>query len=133
MARGDAGAESANEAFPWYQTPKQILWAICVTIMLLVIVTKLGVSHFVHPALIEIDQAEPVDYQYIVNINSADWPELTVLPGISETYARRIVEYREEHGAFESVDQLVRVPGIGSKRLEAIRPYLTADDVAASP
>lgn len=60
-----------------------------------------------------------------ININTATVAELIRLPGIGETYASRIVEYRQEHGPFESVGELIHVPGIGEKRLEAIWDLVT--------
>ena len=59
-----------------------------------------------------------------ININRATWPELTLLPEIGETLARRIVESRERDGPFRSHDDLGRVRGIGPKTLERLRPYL---------
>ncbi|HCV42012.1 MAG TPA: hypothetical protein DGH68_00900 [Bacteroidetes bacterium] len=60
----------------------------------------------------------------IVNINTATKTELVRLPGIGEAYAERIVAYRNEHGPFESVDQLAKVKGIGKKRMEHLRPFV---------
>ncbi len=60
-----------------------------------------------------------------LNINSATVEELSKLPGIGETYARRIVEYRNEHGLFISISDLEKVSGIGKKRLESIAEYIT--------
>ncbi len=60
-----------------------------------------------------------------LNINAATVEELTALPGIGETLAQRIVHYREQHGDFTTVDGLRNVSGIGEKRLEAIREYIT--------
>lgn len=60
----------------------------------------------------------------IVNINTASLKELQGLRGIGATYARRILEYREKNGKFISVDELLRVKGIGKKRLESIRPFI---------
>ena len=59
-----------------------------------------------------------------VDLNQATWPELTLLPQISETMARRIVEFREREGRFEALDELQQVPGIGPRTLEQVRPYL---------
>jgi competence protein ComEA len=39
--------------------------------------------------------------------------------------AKRIVEHREHHGAFRSVDELLGVPGIGARSLERLRPHVT--------
>jgi competence protein ComEA len=61
----------------------------------------------------------------MVNINSATPEELETLPGIGEVLAATIVQYREEHGPFTSVDQLVDVSGIGEVTLEEIRDLVT--------
>ncbi len=56
-----------------------------------------------------------------VEINKAPAEELMKLPGIGESTARAIVDYRQQNGPFGSVDDLIRVKGIGEKKLEAIR------------
>lgn len=56
-----------------------------------------------------------------VNINTADAAELETLSGVGEVLAQRIIDYREEHGPFKSVDDLVDVSGIGDATLEEIR------------
>jgi len=50
--------------------------------------------------------------------------ELMELPGIGPVLARRIVAYREEHGPFASLEELLRVPGIGEETLAALRPLV---------
>lgn len=82
--------------------------------------------------LIEIERAEPADPQFLVDINEADWPELTLLPQIGETLARRIVSSRETDGPFLDNDDLLRVNGIGPRTLEGIRPYLVPMPDAAN-
>jgi competence protein ComEA len=74
--------------------------------------------------LIEIDRAEPLTARYLVDINRADWPELAELPRVGETLAQRIVESRTEAGPFVDHDDLLRVPGIGPRTLEQMKPYL---------
>lgn len=61
----------------------------------------------------------------LININTADTRELIKLSGIGEVKAAAIVAYREEHGAFSSLEELLNVKGIGEKTLEKIRGYIT--------
>lgn len=64
-----------------------------------------------------------------ININTASAAQLAdFLPGIGEKKANGIVEYREKAGGFVSVDELIRVDGIGEKTLENIRPYCRISD-----
>lgn len=56
-----------------------------------------------------------------INLNTATAAELETLPGIGESRAAAIVAYREEHGAFQSVEELLEVPGIGEATLEKVR------------
>src|SRR5438094_756527 len=58
-----------------------------------------------------------------VNINTATEQELCELPGVGPSTAKKILEYRSAHGAFESVDDLDKVKGIGPKKLANMRPY----------
>jgi len=74
--------------------------------------------------MIEVDHVEPGAIAFTVDINEADWPELTVLPGIGETLAKRIVENRQQNGPFRDFDDLRRVPGIGPRTLDRLTPYL---------
>jgi len=60
-----------------------------------------------------------------VNINTAAAEQLTAIPGIGEAMARRIVEWREEHGPFGRIEDLMKVKGIGEKSLEKMRPHIT--------
>ncbi len=63
-----------------------------------------------------------------VNLNTADEAALTALPGIGEALAARIVEYREEHGPFEAVEDLTNVSGIGQGKLAALEGLVTVED-----
>ncbi len=59
-----------------------------------------------------------------LNVNTATATELEQLPRIGPVLAERIVEYRQEKGPFQKVEDLTKVKGIGEKTLERIRPYI---------
>jgi competence protein ComEA len=56
-----------------------------------------------------------------LSLTTASAEQLDGLDGIGPTLAKRIVEYREEHGGFRSVSDLNEVEGIGEKRMRALR------------
>jgi competence protein ComEA len=56
-----------------------------------------------------------------VNLNAATAEQLDTLDGVGPATARKILEYREAHGGFRTIDDLAQVSGIGPKRLEALR------------
>jgi competence protein ComEA len=56
-----------------------------------------------------------------VHLNSATLEQLDSLPGVGPVTAQKILDFREEHGAFGSVDELDAIPGIGPARLEQLR------------
>lgn len=60
----------------------------------------------------------------LIDLNSADIQSLAAIEGIGRETAEKIVAYANEYG-FDSVDELVNVSGIGEKKLETIRPYVT--------
>ncbi|MCX6137996.1 MAG: helix-hairpin-helix domain-containing protein [Ignavibacteriales bacterium] len=63
--------------------------------------------------------------QQPVNINAAGVEELDGLPGIGPSMARQIVEYRNEHGPFKSLQDLRNIKGLGPKKLEKLQPMVT--------
>lgn len=62
-----------------------------------------------------------------VNLNTASAAQLESLPAIGPVTAGSIIEYRNLHGPFKSVDQLDNVKGIGPKTLEKLRPFVTVE------
>jgi competence protein ComEA len=56
-----------------------------------------------------------------IDLNTATLEQLDTLDGVGPVTAQKILDYREEHGGFGSIDELGQVPGIGEKRLAALR------------
>jgi comEA protein len=66
-----------------------------------------------------------------VNINAATSEELQQVPGIGPATAEKILQMRKSYGSFKSVDDLLAIKGIGKKRLDKMRKYLTVGKPAA--
>ncbi|MEG1043598.1 MAG: helix-hairpin-helix domain-containing protein [Oscillospiraceae bacterium] len=62
--------------------------------------------------------------EFIININTATQEELEELPGIGETIANNIINYRNENGNFNDLDELLNVKRIGEKVLAKIKPHI---------
>lgn len=63
-----------------------------------------------------------------LDLNRATKEDLMTLPGIGEVLAQRIIDYRTQHGKFQSVEELDAVEGIGEKRLNELENYVTVED-----
>src|SRR5882762_9402917 len=63
--------------------------------------------------------AKPID------LNAANAKELQELPGVGAVTAQRIIDMRQKSGRFKRVEDLLAIRGISTKRLEALRPYVT--------
>lgn len=61
----------------------------------------------------------------LVNVNSASAAQLEALPGIGAAMAARIIEYRQKHGPFKRLDELMNVRGIGEKNFLKLKPLIT--------
>jgi len=59
-----------------------------------------------------------------VDINNASYQELLSLPGIGESIAQRIIRYREKYGGFKNKRELLKIKGIGKKRLSQIESLI---------
>jgi competence ComEA-like helix-hairpin-helix protein len=60
-----------------------------------------------------------------ININTAGSTELQQVPGIGPSTAQKILDTRKSYGTFKTVDDLLAIKGIGPKKLEKMRKYLT--------
>lgn len=63
----------------------------------------------------------------LININTADETELQKIRGIGPVIAGRIVEYRQSNGAFQTIDEIKKVRGIGNKTFEKMRDAITVN------
>jgi competence protein ComEA len=68
-----------------------------------------------------------------INLNTATKDELVALPGIGPAKAQAIVDYRNQHGPFRSVDEIRKVKGIGEKLFISIKPELSIGAASRAP
>lgn len=66
-------------------------------------------------------EGAPASPDQPLNLNTATLEQLDTLDGVGPATAQKILDYRTEHGGFSSVDELDQIPGIGEKRLAALR------------
>ena len=76
---------------------------------------------------VEVSQEEILPDLSPLDLNRATNGELAQLPGIGEELARRIVEYREANGPFESVEELMEVSGIGEGKFAGLEGCITVN------
>lgn len=74
----------------------------------------------------DFSRAQPtITTSSLININTADQATLETLPKIGPSLARAIIEYRQAHGPFKKIEDIMDVPGIGEKIFELIRNLIT--------
>jgi competence protein ComEA len=61
----------------------------------------------------------------LLNLNAVTSNQLETLPGIGPALADRILAYRKDHGLFKNIEDVMNVSGIGEKRFESIKEYIT--------
>ena len=78
------------------------------------------------PAKIEFEEeAEDNEESGLVNINTASKEKLMSLNGVGESTAQKIIDYREDNGYFNSVEDIMNVSGIGESKFNKIKEYIT--------
>lgn len=75
----------------------------------------------------ESGEEEEYEKDGLININTAPVSVLTKLDGIGEKMAQRIVDYRIENGPFETIQDIMKVSGIGEKRFKVIKSHITVE------
>lgn len=82
-----------------------------------------------YPAVTESahEQAAFTDTSFLININTASISELTSLSGIGPSKASAIVDYRIQQGAFQHIDEIMKVKGIGMKTFEKFKDQITVN------
>jgi len=60
-----------------------------------------------------------------ININTASVEQLAELPGVGESTAIKIVDYREQNGGFKTIDDLLNVKGVGERKYEKMKNLIT--------
>jgi competence protein ComEA len=60
-----------------------------------------------------------------INLNTATAEQLDTLDGVGPSTAEKILTFRQQHGGFSSLDDLTQIPGIGPKKLAALKPQVT--------
>ncbi|HND47602.1 MAG TPA: ComEA family DNA-binding protein, partial [Anaerolineales bacterium] len=63
--------------------------------------------------------------QDLININTASVEELDSLPGIGPTIAQRIIDYRDENGPFQTIEDILNVSGVGPSTFDQIKDLIT--------
>ncbi len=102
-----------------------LVWAMAALLLVAVSVTAMSDRLALVPLTTETITTTSATQTLIVNLNTATAEELRQLEGVGEVLSGRIIAYREAHGSFRSVEDLLDVQGIGETRLEKWRPYLT--------
>ena len=98
--------------------------AILLTVLTLGMISYFGYQSIARRSLADIDATDSTPLEFVVDINSASWPEIVNLPGVGEKLARAIVEHRLRKGPFRTLDEIQDVPGIGASKCQQLKPFL---------
>ena len=93
------------------------------------IIPKIGESVEIYSDDMPINSNEIIqgEKSNLININKATIQELDTLPGIGEATANKIINYRDENGAFKSIDEIKNVNGIGDKKYEELKSLISIE------
>ncbi|MCI0681403.1 MAG: helix-hairpin-helix domain-containing protein [Gemmataceae bacterium] len=134
----DAGNPPLPHAPPPSTQPSKVrTWPHAVQATLVVIAVAIVVGLITHSVLygnIQRPAAHPGEPPLTrIDLNHATRAELQLLPGVGERLAQRIEAYRMLYGPYQCIDDLRKVPGIGPKTIERLRPWLIVHPSAVAP
>ena len=98
-----------------------VVLCVLFSILMVGIAIKFVMDNHLGSGEIKVLRQNPEELTLRLDINTVEWYQLLPLPQIGEKRARAIVEYREKHGPFTDVDELLNVKGITPKVLEGVR------------
>jgi comEA protein len=78
-------------------------------------------------AVVALVHAVPAEEATKIDLNKASVEDLLNIKGIGESYAQRIIEYRETKGQFNQIEDIMKVKGIGPKLFESIKDKITVN------
>jgi competence protein ComEA len=76
-------------------------------------------------AVVALARVVPAEEAGKIDLNKASVKELMQIKGIGQSYAQRIIDYRETNGQFNQIEDIMKVKGIGSKLFESIKDKIT--------
>ncbi len=104
------------------------VWVMAGILFVAVAITALSDRLLLTPLTFEkLQQIQEEQSASSINLNTATAEDLKKLEGIGDVLAARIIAYRDAHGTFRTVEDLLDVEGIGETRLEQWRPYLIVE------
>lgn len=104
---------------------------ICLVLVVMLAGSALRVIFAQYPFLRELIQLIDKDYLFIqIDVNTSSFDEIEAVPFIGEYTARTMIEYRQQHGGFKSVEEIKQVKGIREKNFNKFYKYLRVKDNA---
>jgi competence ComEA-like helix-hairpin-helix protein len=114
-SESEAAAQSASPQFSVAAG-----WLLCLTCLTGVVVAR-EIWRFVSRDSVP----APPSARFVVDVNRAGMHELQALPEVGPSLSTKIMEYRRQQGGFQTLDDLLKVPGVGPRTLQQLRPMLT--------